>query len=426
MCLLALDLHDKAIECFDAEIRTNPQDPEPYAFKAAALYDLTRLEEAIQYFDEAARLGYDDPEMHHTKGLAHCFLNHDKEAVECFEAAAKLDPEDIESLYYAALSLSSMGRYNKAIKYFDNAAKLDPSSSLAYSGKGDALLGLRKYDSALKCYDQALKIDPADGRCMTGKGAAYSLLRRYDRALDWFSKAAEAKPGMESRFLMGKTLEELGRSKEALAQYDSAIEADSGKPFSYLPRAQLLEKMGHHDEALECYDQAIKILEDFMDDAGGSDAHSDRDGANPEFPARDRPRRKGTLEEYGCSPDSDTSVWNDGSLISKIDGGAEHGALLQLEPSNALVYVSKAQLLEQLGRRAEAEECYAKYESACAWYRSKPHLAFESWLVFAPKLSGLKPSPDSWYLYALPSKGVFQHCSVLPFGGMSRTAFVPC
>jgi len=391
---------------------------------------LHRNEESLQYFDEAAKLGDDDDEiLHFHKGQALERLDRYEEAAACFDAAAKHEPDNAAHPYHCARALCTLGKYSKAIKYFDATLKLSPNNRFVYHDKGSALLGLRKYDSALKLYDKSLQLEPDCIHCLCCRGVVSSMLKHYEDALGCFVAAVNVQPDMESRFLMGQVLEELNSPRGALAHYDSIIGENSNEPFSYLPKAQLLEKLGRHDEALACYDQAIKVLEDFMDSVDDNEAYLDRHSTNPELPIWDCPlckdALKDALKERGFGPHSNSRLWSSDSLKLTLENEIGHGTLPLLEPSALLIYISKAQLLEQLGRHNEAEECYATYESACVWYRSKPHFISKSWLVFAPTLCGLGKQAGSWYLYALPSGGIFQTSAVLPFGRMGLSGFVP-
>ena len=59
----------------------------------------------------------------------------------------------------------------------------------------------------------------------------------------------------------GGALEKLGRADEAIACYESAIEADGAMTIAYLHKGGLFNRLARYDEALQCYEQALQTHE---------------------------------------------------------------------------------------------------------------------------------------------------------------------
>lgn len=134
----------------------------------------------------------------------------------------------------------------------------------------------------------------------------------------------------------GTSLSNLGRTKEALACFDKALEILPRFDAAWLNKGVMLFKDGRTQEALKCYDQAIEI--------------------NPNSPA---------------------AWYNRGIAYQKNekleDALACYDRTLELDPLNEATWLNKGVLLRKLLRAQEAVECYDRIlalnpNSAVAWH----------------------------------------------------------
>ncbi|OFW25838.1 MAG: hypothetical protein A3H27_05160 [Acidobacteria bacterium RIFCSPLOWO2_02_FULL_59_13] len=134
----------------------------------------------------------------------------------------------------------------------------------------------------------------------------------------------------------GTALSNLGRTKEALACFDKALEILPRFDSAWLNKGVIFFKEGKTKEALECYDQAIEI-----------------------------------------NPNSAPAWYNRGAALQKEkkleDALACYERALELDSLNEATWLNKGVLLRKLLRSQEAVECYDRIltlnpNSAIAWY----------------------------------------------------------
>ncbi|OLE91005.1 MAG: hypothetical protein AUF79_07250 [Crenarchaeota archaeon 13_1_20CM_2_51_8] len=193
----------------------------------------------------------------------------------------------------------------KAIRYFEEAVRLDPNFALAYSGLTDRYLieedrGWASHSKAgplTRGYaEKALELnaDLAEAHASLGlaldeqwdlTGAEKELKRvialkpnyatayhwysnvlggmgRYEEAVEFEKRALELDP-YSSIFGQGIGIHLLlmGRTREAIAQFEKTLEIDPGFASVYIWKAWANERVGNFDQAIEDAEKAAKTQE---------------------------------------------------------------------------------------------------------------------------------------------------------------------
>ena len=99
-----LGLNTNAIEIYDNEIRSNPNDSSVWFNKGYCLEKEGRYIEAIESFDEAIRIKPDYAEAWYNKGKVLVLLRRYVEAVKVFETLIKIKPDYAEAWYNKGVS----------------------------------------------------------------------------------------------------------------------------------------------------------------------------------------------------------------------------------------------------------------------------------------------------------------------------------
>jgi len=84
----------------------------------------------------------------------------------------------------------------------------------------------------------------------------------FTKALDLYNKELSRNPSGQLHYDRALTLWELGRGKEAIAGYDSAISLEPDLAAAHYNRATILQKLHHLPEALAGFDEALKLQGD--------------------------------------------------------------------------------------------------------------------------------------------------------------------
>ncbi len=119
----AMNLHEKAVECFTKAVELDPNNLEFRLGLAIALQRLKRFEDALK----------------------------------CYEEAKMQRPTDARIDYYIGLMWSNLADYQKALASFEQALRLKPDFTDAMLGKGIMLARLNRKEEAKECADKLLE-----------------------------------------------------------------------------------------------------------------------------------------------------------------------------------------------------------------------------------------------------------------------------
>lgn len=203
------------------------------------------------------------------------------------------------------------------------------------------------------------------------KGAALSILGRTKEALACFDKALEILPRMDAAWLnKGVAFEKLGREKEALECYETAIEINPNTALAWFNRGIVYQNQEALEEALASYDRAL-ILD----------------------------------------PLHDAAWLNKGVILRKLLRSQEavvcYDKALAINAQSAVAWYNRGYALRQLGRTQEEVYCYERALALDAQYVDawlnrgvalrKLNRLIES-LACYNKILELQPRhPDAWY-----------------------------
>ncbi|MBF8186122.1 tetratricopeptide repeat protein [Nonomuraea sp. K274] len=243
-----------------------------------------------------------------------------------------------------ATALGGLGRTGEARELWDRVRRASQDPAMHAAGAyGTAMLDARHPDPARRdlvraqgWINEAIAIssllpDPAERAFKLGfdrNGLALIELRRgrLDAALALVESAIELARELGERHPLhrmvllanrAQLLAALGRTKEALEDYASAIAMDPAVPDHYLERGNLLFKLGSYEEALADFERAIL--------------------AGPPMP-----------EAYYNRAELRT-------VRGDLDGAlADLGLVIELDPGYVDAYINRAGLLAAAGRDEEA------------------------------------------------------------------------
>jgi len=158
----------------------------------------------------------------------------------------------------------------RALEMFRKAAHIDPTFAPAFAGMSDtyAILADRGYMKAAEAYakarraaEKALELNPhlAEAHAALGLVTQY-LDRDPDKAETIYQHAILLNPSYASaHHWYSLLLSEIGRTGEALAESQLAVETSPRSPVILAARADLLRKAGRVEEAEVQYKQALDI-----------------------------------------------------------------------------------------------------------------------------------------------------------------------
>jgi tetratricopeptide (TPR) repeat protein len=238
-----------------------------------------RLENAIGSYSAALRIKTDSAELYFHRGVAwsNRYYNSGQKvddlqkAIDDFSQAIEIDLEYAEAYFQRAGLWSTQDQVDKAIADYSKAIEKGHhvSSShycraLLWQSTGEA--GMAK---AIADFDAAIRTGDTDNQFMAlmARGEAHRNLENFELAVADFT-AAEAyyprsPPGLYEQ--RAATLRQLGRTVEAIADFDQAIAAASPLADArfvadiYHQRGQCRAELGESDLARQDFERAAQL-----------------------------------------------------------------------------------------------------------------------------------------------------------------------
>jgi len=202
----------EAIPLFDAAIKADPKNPQPY-FSLANCYLVSGDEEKmLQYYKAAAEVAPQNAAAQYYLGVAYAQTSKPEEARSAFRKALALDPEHTHAHEGLAQLLKAEGKHEEAMKEFqyeiDLCKKLikeNPEEPLNYNRLAQFYLRNDIYlEEGVELITKALQIDP--DRAATLATAAQLHFKKGDtaKAIELIDKAIEKKTDRSPYYEMMK------------------------------------------------------------------------------------------------------------------------------------------------------------------------------------------------------------------------------
>ena len=159
-----------ALNAFNQEIESNPQNVDAWSGKGYVLYVLDRDTEAFDALEKALELDPDNSYASDTvknlskhlsnKGSALIQSKNFSEGLKALNLALQLNPKDTVALNNKAYILENTGKYEEALEVINQAVEINPQFTNGWLTKGYILAGLGKKEESLEAFNQTLKLNP--------------------------------------------------------------------------------------------------------------------------------------------------------------------------------------------------------------------------------------------------------------------------
>jgi tetratricopeptide (TPR) repeat protein len=142
--------------------------------------------------------------------------------------AAAINPHDGEAQYQLGLVYQQRHQYGEAIERFQRAVAIDPEQTGAHFQLGRIAREQGRLSDALAHFQKVMDQDDKHNQSeiLREVGATYLAARQWDHARTYLTEYIDRWPyDPEGLFYLGQALEGLGKTAEARAMYERAIEA---------------------------------------------------------------------------------------------------------------------------------------------------------------------------------------------------------
>lgn len=144
-------------------------------------------------------------------------------ALEQYREAIKLDPKHQPSLYKLGVLYTQAKQYPQAVEAWKQYVKVTGGDSTAYSNLAFCLEISGKGSEAEAAYKSGIKKDPKNEPCRVNYGLFLARTGREKEAIEQLSAVL---PPAKVHYNLASVYETVGRSNEARAQYQKALELD--------------------------------------------------------------------------------------------------------------------------------------------------------------------------------------------------------
>jgi len=215
---------DEAMEYYQTALHYQPTFPEAHFFMGDALEEQGRLDEAIAEFQQALWFKPTQEQAHIFLGIALGKQKKYDEAIEHYNAALKLNPDSAVAQNNLGRILHSQGKFDEAIEHYNAALEIDPKLALAHNNLGILLLQKGDLAEGTVQLREAMRLNPTNSETQLNLAFALNQQQQWPETSELFSKIVRADlPDPKAHYEFAVALTHLGRTREAMSQYASAL-----------------------------------------------------------------------------------------------------------------------------------------------------------------------------------------------------------
>jgi tetratricopeptide (TPR) repeat protein len=188
------------------------------------------------------------------------FLKNDHaRALFYLDEAIRLEPQSATAYSLRGLAHAARGESDAAKSDFDDAIRLNPEDVKAYLERARLLAGQKDYCAAAADYSKCIELDPVEPEHFTARARVYEMLREGKKAEADYTDAIRLAP--TAKTYNDRAVHYLFRAmyREALADCDKAMEADSAYAMGHYHRACAYDGLGETDRAIASANEALRI-----------------------------------------------------------------------------------------------------------------------------------------------------------------------
>jgi tetratricopeptide (TPR) repeat protein len=244
-------------------VQQNPQDAAAFASLGLVLSKQGKYDQAVAAYRKAAALNPKLPAVHLNWGLAEFKQGHFEAAIAPLSATLTADPQNMQARTLLGLSCYGAKRFADAAKYLELPAKSDPGNIELHQMLAQSCLQAKKYSCALAEFRQILEQDPNSVAAHMLSGEALDGLGRTVEAIPEFQAAAKAGPQEPNvNFGLGYLYWKLHKYDEAKEAFERELDIDpkNAQALAYLGDIEL--KRNAPEKALPLLNKAIQLRND--------------------------------------------------------------------------------------------------------------------------------------------------------------------
>lgn len=225
-----LKLYEKAIDAYEFCVAIDEKFEFAYRNMADAYMRLKWYEKAIEVLETHMQLA--KPEDVIFEAIGYCWekKKNFQRARFFYRKASQLSPQDDSIFFKIGETYAREQQWEKAVKAYSVALHLDKDNAAYCMAIGNCLMEMNAESEALVCYLNAVKLKPNNKTTWLALIKGLYVAGFYDEALTQIEIAREnCGDKGDFRYFQAAALFELGKSKEALVQFEMGLKLAPSK-----------------------------------------------------------------------------------------------------------------------------------------------------------------------------------------------------
>jgi tetratricopeptide (TPR) repeat protein len=351
---------EDAISSFDMAIGVDPERYNAWHLTGNALRGLQRFKESLECYEKAIERRPDAGEIWYDKAIVLGSMGKFNEAIESKKIAEKLQAGKEKELLKKANNLMAQDGMEDAIQIYNSILKSIPRFPEAWYQKGVAHMGLGDYSKASKCFEKAIGLSKRFSLPLIKMGDISFHNNEHRKALFYYNDALAINPVSENLLMKkGNALFELKKYDKALESYDTVLGIDKNNAEALLKKAPILDIYNEKEEELDCYNQVIRL------NPGNIEAWYQKYRLLKELGKKEGEIITCIQKLIESDIKDNLKLFDIEQYLDELDDLDEeklqlYDKYLQVSPQTARLWLKKAKILDEQGKKEEALQNYLK------------------------------------------------------------------
>lgn len=218
---LSIKLNSPALKAVNAELLKDPENAALYNKRSLVYMSIKELPAAVNDAKRAIRIDSLQASYYLTLVDVYFSQNNTRLAKDLLEIVVRKFPENTEALLKLAELYFLVRQYQKGIDYVNKALKADPAIAKAYYIKGSIYSESGDTTRAISSLETAVEQDNNYGDAFYDLGLIYAA-KKNPIAMEYYNSALRVDPANQlALYARAKLLQDLGKTDEAIAEYQS-------------------------------------------------------------------------------------------------------------------------------------------------------------------------------------------------------------
>lgn len=225
-----LKLYEKAVDAYEYCVAIDEKFEFAYRNMADAYMRMKYYEKALDVLDTHLQIAKPEDAIFEAMGYCWEKKKNFQRARFFYRKASQLSPEDDGIFFKIGETYAKEAQWEKAVKAYSVALHLDKDNASYCMAIGNCLMEMNAESEALVCYLNAVKLKPGNKTTWVALIKGLYTAGYYNEALTQIEVAKDnCGDKADFRYFQSAVLFELGKSKEAIIQFEKALKLSPSK-----------------------------------------------------------------------------------------------------------------------------------------------------------------------------------------------------